>query len=304
MKISQTDWAQMPYFLAVARAKSLRQAAISLGTTHLKVNRHLHALEAAFGVDLVHRGHGGIKLTPAGETLLPIAEEAEAMFVDAQRALHGLDNKEKGIVRFSVSGPIAYHIVAPIIAAFTAKYPQIELVIHVSTAMEDPRLTETDVSLRMVYQVNEDAIVKKLFPIGLGTFATKDYLEAHFRDAGPKGEGLHWIGAGRPDTKPDWVMDSPFPNAEVRHRLGDPTLHHRLAQAGLGMTRLAAMLVAEDPDMVLVPRTEIEPGPPLSLIIHPQLRRTTRVRRFVDFLEQELRRQRNLIQFGQRLSVS
>ena len=42
--------------------------------------------------------------------------------------------------------------------------------------------------------------------------------------------------------------------------------------------------------------TELEDRPPLSIIIHRELPRTTRVRRFVDFLERELRKMRPLIQ--------
>ena len=70
------DWEQLPYFLAVARAGSLRAAAEVLGTSHVKVSRHLKALESTYGVALVRRTQRGIHLTPAGTQLLPIAEEA------------------------------------------------------------------------------------------------------------------------------------------------------------------------------------------------------------------------------------
>ena len=293
--MSQTDWEQMPYFLAVARAGSLRGAAVAIGTTHLKVNRHLQALEAAYGTDLVRRGRRGITLTEAGQQLLPVAEEAELMFLQARRGLQGLDKEESGDLRFSVSGPLAYCLVAPIMAQFSKAYPGINLILHVSTLFDDPALFQTDVSLRMIYEVNEDAVVRKLFPIAVGNFAHREYIRDALPQAGPLGEGLVWIGPPAA-TKPDWVRDSPFPNAEVRHNVDDPILHRELAAAGLGMTRIGAFMARERPELELLPGTELDAGPPLTVIIHPELRGTVRVRRFVDFLIDALKRRKSDIQ--------
>ena len=106
--MSPNDWEQMPYFLAVARAGSLRGAAEALGTTHVKVNRHINALEAAYGVALVRRSQRGISLTPAGAKLLPIAEDAEGTFLHARRSLMGLDQQMTGDIHFSTSGPLGF----------------------------------------------------------------------------------------------------------------------------------------------------------------------------------------------------
>ena len=295
MRNEATAWAQLPYFLAVARAGSFRRAAEILGTSHLKIARHLDVLEATIGSDLVRRTRRGVELTEAGRHLLPAAEEAELMFTDAHRSLQGLDRQAAGDVRFSVSGPLGYLLCAPILAAFSAKYPQINLIIHVSTAFDDPRLFTTDVSLRMVYDVHEDAIVKRLMPIALGTFASESYVEEVVSKAGPKGEGLTFLGSGDREVRPEWIVNSPFPLAATLHNLGDPMMHLELANSGVGMTRMAAFMAASRPALRLVPGTEIEQGPPLSIIIHPELRRTVRVRRFVDFLEKALVQKSDLI---------
>ena len=283
------DWEQMPYFLAVARAGSLRAAAEALGTTHVKVNRHIGALEATYGVALVRRTQRGITLTPAGAKLLPIAEEAEGAFEQARRSLMGLDQQMTGDIHFSLSGPLAYFIVTPILAKFSERYPEINLHVQVSTAFTDRKLVKTDVSLRMIYEVTDDAIVKKLFPIGIGTYAHKNYIAEHLPNAGPKGQGLTWVGAGS-GAKPQWVLDSPFPEADIRHDFSDPMLFVEAVNNGLGMARFGAFLAQNRPDLEMVPGTEIEAGPPLCILIHPEMRRVARVRRFVDFLETELRR--------------
>lgn len=282
------DWEQMPYFLAVARAGSLRAAAEALGTTHVKVNRHVNALEAAYGVALIRRTQRGISLTPAGETLLPIAEEAEATFQHARRSLMGLDQQMVGAIHFSLSGPLAYFAVTPILAKFSQQFPDIDLHVQVSTTLQDRKLERTDVSLRMIYEVTDDAIVKKLFPIGLGTFAHKDYIAKHLPTAGPGGQGLTWVGSGS-DPKPEWIRNTPFPDAELRHVLTDPVMFLEAVCNGLGMSRFGAFMAKSRPELQQLPGTQIDEGPPLCILIHPEMRRVTRIRRFVGFLERELR---------------
>ncbi len=294
MDISQTDWEQLPYFLAVARTGSLRRAAATLNTTHLKVNRHLKALEAAWGVELVRRSRSGAALTDAGARLLPTAEQAASLFTQARRSMQGLDRQISGDIRFSVSGPLG-QLIAPILARFSRACPQINLVMQVSNALDDQSLARTDVSLRMVHDVYNDAIVRRLFPVALGIYAHRDYIRRTFPEAGAGGQGLTWIGSGDSPGWPEWVAASAFPAANVIHRLDDPLMHLELVASGLGMSRMAAFLAAARPDLVPVPGTALEDGPPLCLITHPELRHTPRVRRFVDFLDSGLKERRDLI---------
>lgn len=286
--MSPNDWQQMPYFLAAARAGSLRGGAEALGTTHVKINRHINALEAAYGVALVRRTQRGITLTPAGEKLLPIAEDAEGTFLQARRALVGLDQQMVGDIHFSTSGPLGYFAVAPILAKFSQQYPEINLHVNVSTALNDRKLERTDVSLRMIYEVSDDAIVKKLFPIGIGTYAHKDYIADHMPKAGPRGRGLTWIGSAE-GAKPQWVLESPFPEAGMLHVLNDPLMFVEMTCRGLGMARFGKFLADRRPELQLMPGAEIEEGPPLCILIHPEMRRVARTRRFVNFLEREIR---------------
>lgn len=57
-------------------------------------------------------------LTEAGKLLIPVAEEAENIFLNAQQRLTGLDRHETGTLRFSITGMMAYEIVSPIVAKF------------------------------------------------------------------------------------------------------------------------------------------------------------------------------------------
>ncbi len=296
MAMTALDWEKMPYFLAVARSGSLRSAAGQLNATHGTVNRHILALETAYGVQLFRRSRAGLELTSAGRTLLPMAEVAETLFLGARRRLQGLDRQETSVVRFSLTGTMAYEIVAPILTRFFEECPEIDLEISVSDRFEDINRLETDVSLRYAFEVTEDVVARKLYPMALATYASRSYLDQHMPHAGPNGEGLHWIGWDRAERHPSWVQQTTFPKAEVRHATTDHVMQLNLARRGFGMIHTSVYFETVYPELVRVPGAQVAFDRSLWLLLHSDLRRTTRVRRFVDFMAQGLKEIRPIMQ--------
>lgn len=284
----KTNWEQMPYFLAVARSGSLRGAADLLGTTHAKINRHIQALETAYGMQLLRRTRGGVTLTAAGEMLLPVAQEAEALFLGAQQRLTGLDREETGTIRFSLTGAMGYEIVAPILVKFFEEYPGIDVDVRVSDRFEDINRLETDVSLRVAFEVTDDVVARKLLPLALAYYASPDYLERHMPNAGARGEGLHLLGWDEINRHPAWLRSSPFPLAEVRHATVDHVMQLNLARQGFGIVKTMPILAKDGLELVPHPDNKLALDRNLYLLLHSDLRNTTRVRRFVDFMAQEL----------------
>ncbi len=290
------DWQHMPYFLAVARTGSLRGAGEQLNTMHGTVNRHISALETAYGVQLFGRTRGGLELTNAGRSLIPIAEDAEKLFLGARRRLQGLDREEAGSVRFSLTGSMAYEIVAPILTRFFEECPEIDLEISVSDRLEDINRLETDVSLRFAHEINEDVVAKKLYAMALAPHASRNYLERHLPNAGRRGEGLHWIGWDEINRSPDWVEQTPFPMAEVRHATMDHVMQLGLLRHGFGMVNTSVYFDTIYPEIMQVPGTKVTLDRSLWLLLHSDIRRTTRVRRFVDFMADNLKAIKPLLQ--------
>jgi DNA-binding transcriptional LysR family regulator len=290
------DWEQVPYFLAVARSGSLRGAAERLNANHGTIDRHVKALEAAYGVQLFLRTRKGLALTPAGEVFLPIAEDAETSLIDARRKLSGLDREESGTVRVSMPPILAYHIMAPIFARFSETYPNIDLEIRLTDRFEDIAGLETDVSIRAAYEVKDDVVGRKMFPLAAGIFASRNYLDRYLPNAGPRGEGLHWIGWG--DTVPvaNLIEQSPYANAQIRHSVADTVMHMDLLRNDCGMSLMLAFCNHIYPELVQVPGTELFHDRSIWLLLHSDLSRTTRVRKFVDFVAEALREIKPLLQ--------
>lgn len=288
----------MPYFLAAVRAGTLRGAAEATGATHATVKRHIEVLETSYGVQLFRRTRRGLELTSAGRTLLPVVEEAELKVLEARKRVQGLDKEEAGVVRFSTTGTLIYEIVAPVLARFSKSYPDIDLEVTVSDRFQDINRLQTDVSLRFAHEVQDDVIARKLYPMALVPMASRDYLEKTLPIAGPNGEGLSWIGWDKAERQPGWLTGTAFPAAQVRHATTDPVLQLSLARQGLGMINSSVYFTTIYPELIAVPGIAPILDRNLWLLFHSELRRTVRVRRFIDFLSKELIALKPLLQAG------
>ncbi len=189
-------------------------------------------------------------------------------------------------------------IVAPILARFSKTFPDIHLEIQVTDRFEDINRLQTDVSLRFAQEVHDDVIARKLYPMALVPIASRDYLETHLPLAGPRGEGLNWIGWEKAEKNPEWVEKTAFPQASVRHATTDPVLQLALARQGLGMINSSVYFTTVYPELIPVPGVRPVLDRNLWLLLHSELRRTIRVRRFIDFLSKELIALKPLLQAG------
>lgn len=282
------DWQQIPYFLAVARNGSLRAAAEQLNATHATVRRHVQSLEATYGVQLFRRSQSGLELTAAGKTLLPDALEAEKLLAKARNGLQGLDREATGLIRISLDPMTGHFLMAPVFAAFCKLYPDIDLEIRLTYDIEDINRLETDISIRHTAEVQDDVVARKLFPLAIGIYASRDYVDTALPKAGSKGENLSWIGYGEVPEMQAWIAGSPFSKARIRHRVLDPEMHLHLVRAGAGMSFLPLWTEQRFPELQRVPGTEIDRSRATWILLHADLQRIARIRIFVDFLTQAL----------------
>lgn len=282
------DWKSLPAFLAVARSGSLRAGAAQVDGTHATVRRQIEGLEAQLGTTLFRRNAGGLTLTAAGRRLLPRALEAEAALLKGFSAVKGLDREASGRIRLSADPLTAHYLLAPMLADFAELYPDIEIELKLSYVIDSISKDETDISIRHVLEVDEDAVGRKLFPLSLGVFASRDYIDKMLPKAGPKGAGLTWIGYGDVPELQFMIDATPFGKAKVRHIVADPQMHLHLARAGAGMTFLATWVQAVFPELQRVPGTEIDRRRSTWILLHGDLRRVKRARLLVDYLSAAL----------------
>lgn len=279
-----SGWAELPFFLATARSGTLRAAAQRMKVNHATVDRHIKALEDAYGVALFERNPKGLTLTPAGVSLLKKAEAAEAAVIDARRKVSGLDDRPAGPVHLSLSAWHArYHLTKDVVR-FREAYPEIELRVSVSDQLVDLTKSSAEVSMRAGWQVDDNVHARKLSTYNAAVLASRDYIERHWDSRGPKGEGLHWIGKSTLWPNPKLEEMNLFPSAKRDLDVRDPLLINELLCQGYGMAIVPLNACRFHPELMVVPGTPVASDRTLWVLYHSDLRNSARVQIVVDFL--------------------
>lgn len=274
------DWDHVRTFLAAVRCGSFRQAAEKLGVNHGTVHRAISALETSLGTRVFDRTTSGLQLTQSGEALIEPAEEMETQANTITRKLSGLDLEPAGTVRLSLPPALSHGLLSDMLFEFSEQFPEISVRTISTNRVSDLQRLETDISLRVARNVDEDVLGRKLLTFVQAVYAAPGYLRKHGDLLATGGKGAHWIAWSELQ---DWVADSPFPNATVRHVLPEVSMQIEAAAKQLGLIKIPAFTGDADPRLVRVPDVPLQPGYPVWLLYHRDLRRVARVRAFVDF---------------------
>ncbi|WP_203310988.1 LysR family transcriptional regulator [Sphingomonas beigongshangi] len=166
-------------FAAVAEAGSLTGAARMLRLSPAAVSKRLAALEQRLGAHLVHRTTRRLALTPAGERfrddLAPIVSALRA----AEARVAGRGGKTAG--RLTVSAPTSFgrlHI-APHLATFIARYPEVELAIDLDDGFVDLHGARIDVAVRIAPAIADGLVAHRLAGSRRLLCAAPAYLDRH-----------------------------------------------------------------------------------------------------------------------------
>ena len=174
-------------FLAIVREGSLRAAARSLGVGAPAVSHQLKALERRIGVDLLVRTTRSIELTDAGHTLLAGAAPAFEEIMDAIEGTRAIGKATTGTLRLTLQRSAYKIIVAPVLADFQARYPDVCLDLSINEGLADIVKEGFHAGFRMGDRLTTDMVAVRL----TGTltpcwYAAPSYLEAFGRPKHPR----------------------------------------------------------------------------------------------------------------------
>ncbi|PZP64557.1 MAG: hypothetical protein DI604_26710, partial [Delftia acidovorans] len=114
-------------FVAVARARSLRSAARSLGLTQPALTRSVRELEAELGVALFQRHARGVSLTVAGERFLLRAQAALEELRRGSEEAAQARGEMQGHVAVALSSAPVLSLLARAYAQFRRDWPDVHL---------------------------------------------------------------------------------------------------------------------------------------------------------------------------------
>ncbi len=125
-------------FMAVVEKGSFSLAALELGLSQSAVSRAIASLEEELGVSLLARGRFGAYATDFGDRVTVYFQQ----ILQAEADIEAEANREKGLyggrVRIASFRSVATHVLPPLIAQFSQRFPNVE----VSLVEADPNAVE------------------------------------------------------------------------------------------------------------------------------------------------------------------
>ncbi len=118
---------------------SFTKAAEILNYSQSGISRMINDIEKEWGITLLERNRGGLRLTSDGLKILPLAQELCKSYEKLQIQVDDLNGLQSGIVRIGVFSSVATHWLPNIIKEFQKDYPSIdyELLLGDYTEIED-----------------------------------------------------------------------------------------------------------------------------------------------------------------------
>lgn len=243
------DLALYRAFVAVAEDGGMTAAAVTLNLTQAAISQQIRRLEEALGCRLFLREHRNIRLTSAGETLLPKAREILKLHDEAWAMMTA--PQVAGEIRLGAPTDIVNRFLPGALRHFAREFPQVDVTLVCRT------------SPRLIADWKSGAIDVALFeePIGHGVrIARKECLMV---------DRLVWIGARHGDA----VRRTPLPvslsndtnvlRPAMLNALRDSDVHYRVVsevgtmetvsatvRTDLAITALLQSTVPEDVDVL------------------------------------------------------
>lgn len=118
------------YFEAVARHSHVTRAAAELHIAQPALSKQISQLERELGITLFDRVGRSLRLTEAGEALLPYARAILAQVEEARAAMAERVGLKAGRVSIGAPPTVGAHLLPPLLAAFHQRYPGITLRLH------------------------------------------------------------------------------------------------------------------------------------------------------------------------------
>lgn len=292
---------EMEVFVEAVDRGSFAGASRTLGLSPSAVSKVVGRIEKRLGTNLLIRSTRSLSLTQEGEIYLRRARNVLAEIEDTERAIaSGACSTPRGLLRVNASVPIAHCAVTPLLPAFLAQYPDIEVDLSLDDGMVDLIENRTDVAIRVGPLQDSGLKARKLLESRMAVVAAPEYLRGNPPLETPSDlKGHQCIGYNFRRSMAEWpfrqlqdgtISYSPL-NGRVQVNNGETV--RRLAIAGLGLARLARFHVQPDIDAGrLVPVLEdFNPGDTETFsavyVGHEHL--AARIRAFVDFLSTHMK---------------
>jgi DNA-binding transcriptional LysR family regulator len=292
----------MSIFVAVTEAGSLSAAARKLGEPLTNVSRALSQLETHLGCTLLDRSTRRMVLTAPGAEYLKACKDVLEAIEGTERRIVGqaarLSAELSG--ELAITAPVQFgrlHVL-PIVAAFLAEHPRIDVRMLLIDRVVDLLEEGIDVALRIGELPDSAMLATRVGSLRLVTCASPAYLDRHGTPTAPAALAQHdcVTFAGFPGGQ-RWAFRSRRhgrKSVRVRPRLAVNTADAAIAAAvaGVGITRVLsyqARAAMDEGSLRAILRGYEDTAIPVHLLHRPTHSDSPRLRTFLRFATERLR---------------
>jgi LysR family transcriptional regulator for bpeEF and oprC len=284
-------------FTRVVELKSFTQAAISLNLPKATVSAQVIALEKRLRVKLLNRTTRHVSLTPDGASYYERAVRLLGELEETEASIRQAAMSPKGRLRVEVPAAIGRRIIAPALADFFDRYPDIELEIGCNERPVDLVHENIDCMIRTGQNTDESLLARLLGEFQMKTYAAPSYLARHGRPASFDDLQQHdcivfaspRTGQVRPFVYEN-IAEGAATTIEVQGRrrvvIDDLDSCAAAACAGVGLIQLADFIADElvaSGKLAPVLEHHLSQKIPIWLLYPPNRHLSTRVRAFAEW---------------------
>ncbi len=182
---------ELQLVVELARAGGMSAAARELDVTPAAVSKRLAQIEARLGVRLFNRSTRRLSLTAEGEVYLESARRILGEIDDLDELIASRQASPRGLLK--VNAPLGFgrSYIAPAIAEFAQKYPEVSLQLQLTDRPADFVRDAFDVAVRFGDLPDTSLIARKIAPNRRLVCASPGYLKKHGVPATPHDLARH-----------------------------------------------------------------------------------------------------------------
>jgi len=293
-----TKETQMNIFVQAVKKGGFSQAARSLHLTPSAVSKQIGTLEDRLGVRLLNRTTRKLHLTEAGARYLEHCQRILQEIEEAESEVGAMRDRPRGLLRVNAPVVMGARRIAPLLAEFKERYPEIDIEMNLADHRVDLLETGDDVALRIGDEFYDSSMVaRRICRLRRIVYAAPSYLEKFGEPQKPEDLLDHnCITYNEPDYLNDWpFINCPGPKlirVSGSFVSNNGEAHHYAALQGLGIARLATLLCGErikQGELVEILRDYEPPSRLHFWAIYPQGRYVPpKLRVFIDYLLEKL----------------
>ncbi len=290
------NWDDMRYFLVLSRKNSFVSAASEMKVTHSTVARRISALEESLQTQLFHRTEKGCRPTPAGENLIPFAEQLESVVMNLEEGISGYNSQLSGAIRIGAPDGIGNSYLASCLGMLQAAHQALDVELIAVPMYYSLSKREIDILITVQKPMGGNIVARKLSEYMLGMFATREYLESRPEIKNRNDLKGHTFVGYIDDLLFDQdlrFMDEISPGLTVKFRSSTVVAQMSAVASGVGIGIIPYFMAHKEKSLIpVLPEKSIKRG--YWLQVNPDSRQLARVRTTIDFIVDQIETDKDL----------